>query len=150
MKRLALLLLGTIAAILCGSAQAAFLDQLNLVPSATGGALMFTNNALPTTPAVQTVKTTGGNVFMLICTNTTAAIAYPHFFDVVSGSITLGTTSATYNLPPIPANTSGAGYVFSVPSWQFNNAINFIVSAGAAATDHATISAGVSCAVSYF
>jgi hypothetical protein len=112
--------------------------QVQVLAEPTGGATR-SSVICPTTPAVQTVKSSGGNLLMLVATNTSGSVAYLHFYDV-SGSITLGTTSAT-DVYPIPANTSGAGIAVPIPTCglKFTNQIAYAVTGAVGATDNSAI-----------
>lgn len=95
----------------------------------------------PATPAVNTVKSAAGVVTSITCFNVLATPVYINLFDLASGSITLGTTSATYKFM-CPGNTAGAGFVASLP-WavSFATAINYSVSGGIALIDNTSITA---------
>lgn len=123
-----------------GTVAASYFDQIQIVPGATGGA-PFSSVIQPGTPAIQTVKAAAGNLYSVTCFNVTAAPVYVKLFDVASGSITLGTTNATYQFL-CPGNTAGAGFVvnFAVPV-AFTNAINYITGLNIGSTDHTAITA---------
>jgi hypothetical protein len=112
--------------------------QVQVLSEPSGGATRSSVVA-PATPAVQTLKSGSGTLFMLSLTNTSSSIAYIHFYDV-SGTITLGTTSAT-DVYAIPANTSGAGSNVPVPTvgLAFTNQIAYAVTGGIGATDNSAI-----------
>lgn len=95
----------------------------------------------PATPAVHTVKSSAGFVTGIVCFNLLATPVYINLFNVASGSITLGTTSATVKLM-CPGNTAGAGFVLPVP-WplNFTTAINYSVSSGISLTDNTSTTA---------
>lgn len=95
----------------------------------------------PATPAVNTVKAAAGVVTSVICFNILATPVYINLFDLASGSITLGTTSANYKFM-CPGNTAGAGFVASLP-WAvtFATGINYSVSGAIGLTDNTAITA---------
>jgi hypothetical protein len=95
----------------------------------------------PATPAVNTVKAAAGVVTSITCFNLLATPVYINLFDLASGSITLGTTSANYKFM-CPGNTAGAGFVASLP-WavSFATGINYSVSGAIALTDNTAITA---------
>lgn len=95
----------------------------------------------PATPAVHTVKSTPGFVLHITCFNILATPVYVKLFNVASGSITLGTTSATMQLL-CPGNTAGAGFVLSL-GWplNFTTAINYAVTGAISLTDNTAITA---------
>lgn len=95
----------------------------------------------PATPAVNTVKAGAGVVTSIMCFNILATPVYINLFDLASGSITLGTTSANYKFM-CPGNTAGAGFVVPLP-WAvtFATGINYSVSGAIAVTDNTSITA---------
>jgi hypothetical protein len=106
----------------------------------TGGASVNWQIA-PATVAVRTVKASAGKVHYIHVVNETAAAVYLKFFDIASGSITLGATACTHQFT-IPGNTGGAGFVLVPPTGiQFGTAINYCVSNLIAATDNTAITA---------
>lgn len=93
----------------------------------------------PATPAVTAVKTTAGVMTHLSCFNILATPVYVKIFDATS--VTLGTTSATYQFM-CPGNTAGAGFVVPFPfSISFTNAIRVAVTGGISLTDNTAITA---------
>lgn len=94
----------------------------------------------PATPAVATVKSSAGIITHLSCFNVLATPVYVKLYDV-SGSITLGTTAATYEYM-CPGNTGGAGFVASLPlSIAFVNSIKYAVTNAISLTDNTGITA---------
>lgn len=95
----------------------------------------------PATPAVNTVKAGAGVVTSVMCFNILATPVYINLFDLASGSITLGTTSANYKFM-CPGNTAGAGFVVPL-HWAvtFATGINYSVSGAIALTDNTSITA---------
>jgi hypothetical protein len=139
MKTLSRLLIA-LTLLACASAQASYFDQLQLVPGATGGAGLNSQIA-PATPAVRTVKAAAGTFYGIQCFNILATPVYINLFDLASGSITLGTTAATYKLM-CPGNTAGAGFVIPITiGVAFANAINYSVSNAIGLTDNTSITA---------
>lgn len=100
------------------------------------------NSAIaPATPAKTTVKSSAGVITSITCFNILATPVYINLFDLASGSITLGTTSANYKFM-CPGNTAGAGFVIPFP-WAitFATAINYSVSNAIGLTDNTSITA---------
>lgn len=95
----------------------------------------------PATPAKTTVKAAAGVVTSIMCFNILATPVYINVFDLASGSITLGTTSANYKFM-CPGNTAGAGFVIPLPwALTFATGINYSVSGAIAFTDNTSITA---------
>jgi hypothetical protein len=92
------------------------------------------------TPAVVTVKSGTGVVTNISCFNILATPVYVKLYDV-SGTITLGTTAATYEFM-CPGNTAGAGFVTAL-TWAvtFANSIKYAVTGAISLTDNTSISA---------
>lgn len=101
----------------------------------------YKSSIAPATPAVNTVKAGAGTVNSITCFNILATPVYVNVFDLASGSITLGTTSANYKFM-CPGNTAGSGFVVPLP-WAvtFATGINYSVSGAIAVTDNTSITA---------
>lgn len=110
----------------------------NQFPSAASS---LKSTIAPATPAVNTVKAAAGVVTSIMCFNILATPVYINLFDLASGSITLGTTSANYKFM-CPGNTAGAGFVVPLP-WavSFATGINYSVSGAIGLTDNTAITA---------
>lgn len=105
----------------------------------TGGA-SYSNAIAPATPAVHVVKSSAGNVYGIRAFNLLATPVFLKMFDV-SGTITLGTTSATYQFM-IPGSTGGAGFVISIPELRSHaNSINYAVTNAISLADDTSITA---------
>lgn len=106
----------------------------------TSGGASYANAIAPATPSVTTVKSSAGNIYGVIAFNILTTPVYVKFFDV-SGSITLGTTAATFQFM-IPGNSAGAGFVIplSVPR-SFANSIKYAVTGAISTTDNTGITA---------
>lgn len=127
-----------------------FLAAIALLPCA-GDAQVFNqwpsqssslkSSIAPATPAVNTVKAAAGVITSVTCFNILATPVYINLFDLASGSITLGTTSANYKFM-CPGNTAGAGFVANFP-WavSFATGINYSVSGAIGLTDNTAITA---------
>lgn len=109
----------------------------NQWPSQSSG---LSSALAPATPAVTTVKSSAGVVTHISCFNILATPVYLKLYDV-SGSITLGTTSATYELL-CPGNTAGAGFVTPY-TWAvtFTNSVKYAVTGAISLTDNTSITA---------
>jgi len=108
----------------------------------TSGGASYSTYVVPTTaPAVQTLKSSAGNLYKIFVSNILATPVYLKFFDIASGSITLGTTAATMQFL-VPGNTAGAVLQLDfaqIGGRSFANAINYIVALNAVLTDHTAI-----------
>lgn len=105
----------------------------------TGGAL-YNNAIAPATPAVTTVKSSAGNVVGITAFNSLATPVFLKLFDV-SGTITLGTTAATYQYM-IPGNTGGAGFALQLPFARSHaNSIKYAVTLNIALNDNTSMTA---------
>lgn len=137
MKAFRIALVSALLSLVCFQAQAGLtVDQFSLQ---AGAGASLSSVIQPATAAVQTVKSTAGVVAGIVCFNMTSAPVFVHMFDVVSGSITMGTTSANYQFM-CPGNTGGAGFIVNfVYPVAFSNAINYLTSLNITATDHTAI-----------
>lgn len=103
------------------------------------GAASITNVNSPATPAVQTIKAGAGRILSITLTNTNAAARFLKVWNTASGSITLGTTAALFEVGVPPNQTihlnldGGLG---------FATAINIAVTGGQGLTNNAAITAG--------
>lgn len=114
--------------------------------SGTGsGASMFTLVSTASNNSTQ-IKSSGGNVYSIVVINTTGTIYYLKLFD---GAPTMGTTSANWNIP-VPANTSAAGVVVTLPvGLTFASTINMALTGGIGLTDNSNAATGVAVNVAY-
>lgn len=107
---------------------------------ATAGGAPYSNAIAPATPAVTTVKGSAGNIVGILAFNQLATPVFLKFFDV-AGSITLGTTSCTYEFM-IPGNTGGAGFVIPLQQLRSHaNSIKYAVTNLISFTDNTSITA---------
>lgn len=113
--------------------------QVQQIAGAGGGATTY-NIIAPATPAAVSVQSGSGKVWSLHCSNIGSALAYLKVFDV-SSAPTLGTTSATWNIP-IPANTTGAGFciAYAIGRAVVHN-LYVAVTGGISLTDNTSITA---------
>jgi hypothetical protein len=121
-------------------------DVLVLPPTPLGTANGWTpliENALTTT--VKAVKGSAGQLGMLQCYNPNATQAYVQVFNIVSGSVTLGTTAPTLSIPIAP--TSTGGYALSNPGINFSTAIS--LAAATTATGLTAPGSNLDCNVAY-
>lgn len=132
MKFPSLMLLGLLALPFAGDAQV-----YNQWPAQASS---FSSAIAPATPAVATVKGSAGVITNISCFNVLTTPVYVKLYDV-SGSITLGTTPATYEFM-CPGNSSGAGFATSLP-WAitFVNSIKYAVTGAIGLSDNTAITA---------
>ena len=103
------------------------------------GASSGANILSPATPAVQTIKAAAGRLLSITATNTNAAARYIKIWNTASGSITLGTTAALYEIA-IPPNQP-VQFVME-GGIGFATAINIAVTGGQGLTNNAAITVG--------
>lgn len=109
-------------------------------PTVSGGLIPFELIA-PSTPTKSVVKASPGQIYLVAATNEMATPAYIKFFDNVTGSVTLGTTAADFQLE-IPANTAGAGFNIAIPQGiRFQTGLVMAVTGGISETDNTGITA---------
>lgn len=103
----------------------------------TSGGASYNNAIAPSAPAIQTVKSSAGNILGIVAFNLLSTPVFLKFFDAASP--TLGTTPASFQYM-IPGNTGGAGFVIQIPGQRSCvNAIKYIVSNGISYTDQSVI-----------
>jgi hypothetical protein len=91
------------------------------VPAASGGATPKGYHIANNT--VQAIKSTFGQIYGYYLDNTAnAATTYFQFFNIVAGSVSLGSSAALFTIP-VPAG-SAANLSIS-PGWAFSTAISF-------------------------
>lgn len=116
------------------------------VPSATA----TTTNSLLTSylsSAASTnstnVKSSAGNVYSIVGINTTGTIYYLRMYNL-SSAPTCSSATGFVNTYPVPANTSGNGFVIPIPQGQgFSTGIGFCLTGGAGSTDNTNAATGV-------
>jgi len=106
--------------------------------SATG-ASSFANVNCPATPAVQSIKAAAGRLVGLVITNTNAAARYLKVWNTASGSITLGTTAALFEVA-LPTNQPVT--ITFEGGLAFTTAINVAVTAGQGLTNNGAVTLG--------
>lgn len=106
--------------------------------NATGAASIANVNS-PATPAVQTIKASAGRLVALTLTNTNAAARFLKVWNTASGSITLGTTGALFEIGIPPNQTVQLNLDGGI---GFSTAINIAVTAGQGLTNNAAVTAG--------
>jgi hypothetical protein len=125
--------------------------QVRVVHDASSsGGLTYYGLVQPGTPAKTQIKASAGQLGFIHASNDLATPVYIKWFDLASGSITLGTTAANFQTE-IPGNTGGAGYTIAIPQGlAFGTAINYAVTGAIALTDNTAITASkVNVAVGY-
>jgi hypothetical protein len=117
----------------------------------SGGALY--GLVAPGTPAATAIKTTPGSIAWIHATNDTTGPVYLKFYNLATGSVTLGSTSCLFQCE-IPGNASstGAGFTVSLAiPIPFTTAITYAVTGAISFTDNTSITASkVNIAVLYF
>jgi len=107
---------------------------------ATAGGASYYNAIAPASPAAHAVKASAGNVYGIVCINMNPNAVFLKFWDT-SSAPTLGSTAATYQFP-VPGNTSGAGFVITLPVPRSHaNAIYVAVTGAISTTDNTAIAA---------
>lgn len=123
-------------------------DQPNLttalnvsdLPVTTGGLSWFSALA-PATPAATSIKSSAGQLYALACYNILATPVYLKLYNLATGSVTLGTTSALMEFM-IPGNTAGTGFTLNIDKGiAFSTAITFAVTSGISLTDNTSTTA---------
>ncbi len=139
---------GTLRVVLATD-QPALTTPMPVAPNAgtSGGATPATWVSAASTNAT-VVKASAGQVYSIVVINTTATIYYLKLFDKAT-TPTVGTDTPIQNYP-IPANTSGAGFVVPIPvGMAFSNGISFALTGGIALLDSSNAATGVAINVSY-
>jgi hypothetical protein len=109
--------------------------------AATNGGCTPFELIAPATVAVSAVKASPGQLYFVHATNNNSTPVYLKFYNLASGSVTLGTTAATFQFE-IPGNTGGAGFTVALPvGLSLSTAISLAVSGGIALTDNTAITA---------
>jgi len=123
-----------------GAAAMTLLRQPRIVLDANiDGGCSTTGFIAPATPALQAIKAAGGKVFAIHATNSSANMVYLKFWNILSGSVTLGTTAAAFQFG-IPGNAAGAGFVLAIAQGrQFSTAITCAVTGAISLTDNTAI-----------
>jgi hypothetical protein len=116
-------------------------QQRMVLDSATNGGLTPYGLVQPATPAATAIKTSAGQLYWVHASNDTAGPVYIKWFNLATGSVTLGSTSALFQTE-IPGNTGGAGYTTAMPQGiAFGTAITYAVTGAISLTDNTSITA---------
>jgi hypothetical protein len=116
-------------------------QQRMVVDAASNGGWTYFGLIAPATPAKSAVKTSAGQLGFIHATNNNATPVYIKVFDVASGSVTLGTTSANFQFE-VPGNTAGAGFAVPIPAGlALLTAITMAVTGAIALNDNTSITA---------
>lgn len=106
------------------------------VGRAAGGNSVFNSTDLD--ESEEQVKATGGTIYAIYAWNTTDAPLWLKLFNATAASVTVGSTSADYDIMiPANANSDGAGFVIPIPTggWPFSTAITLAATTGVGATN---------------
>jgi hypothetical protein len=106
--------------------------------SATGAATL-TNLSCPATPAAQAIKGTAGRLVGIVAVNTSASARWLKLFNLATGSITPGTTSATAEIGLPPNQQVGLSVDGGV---AFATAISVMVTGGQGLTNNTAVTLG--------
>jgi len=116
-------------------------QQRMVVDAATNGGLTPYCLVQPATPAATAIKTSAGQLYWVHASNDTSGPVYIKWFNLATGSVTLGSTAALFQTE-IPGNTGGAGYTIAIPQGMaFGTAITYAVTGAISLTDNTSITA---------
>lgn len=103
---------------------------------AAGGNLIFNSTDLD--ESEEQVKGIAGTIYSIYVWNTTADVLWLKAFNATAASVTVGSTSANYDVMiPANANSDGAGFVIPIPTggWPFSTAITLAITTGVGVTN---------------
>jgi hypothetical protein len=103
------------------------------------GAASVANILSPATPAVQTIKAAAGRLLSITATNTNAAARYIKIWNTASGSISLGSTNALFEIGIPPNQTIQFEMAGGI---GFSTAINMAVTSGQGLSNNAAVNLG--------
>jgi hypothetical protein len=86
---------------------------VSALAAASGGATPSLQGALSTT--VQSIKSSAGSLYMVLCYNPNATVEYVQVFNIASGSVTLGSSTPLMSIP-VPATQNGGWSMSAVPA----------------------------------
>jgi hypothetical protein len=116
------------------------------VPSATAtttNSLLTSYLASAASTNSTNVKSSAGNVYSIVGINTTGTIYYLRMYNL-SSAPTCSSATGFVNTYPVPAHTSGNGFVIPIPQGQgFSTGIGFCLTGGAGSTDNTNAATGV-------
>lgn len=99
----------------------------------SGGTTLYKN--IDVDESEDQIKGTAGQVYWIHAINLNAAVRYLKFYNATSASVTVGTTVPDLTFP-VPASTTGAGFVLSIPNGiAFGTAITVAATTGVADND---------------
>ena len=113
------------------------------IDGAANGNMTMVGAIAPGTPAATAIKTSAGALALIHATNDTTGPVYLKFYNLATGSVTLGSTSALFQFE-IPGNSAstGAGFVMALPiPIPFSTAITYAVTGAISLTDNTSITA---------
>jgi hypothetical protein len=113
------------------------------IDAAANSAASIYGLVAPATPVATAIKTSVGAVGMITASNDTSAPVYLKFWNLATGSVTLGTTACAFQIE-IPGNISGTGggFTLSLPvPIPFSTAITYAVTGLISFTDNTAITA---------
>lgn len=119
-------------------------------PSATSASGGVANFARLTSSASGTnltaVKASAARVYKIVGCNTTSSYIYAKFYNLASGSVTVGSSTVLFSRP-FPPNQC-ASYDLSDIGWSFSTAASFALTGGTADSDTTSIGSGAMTQVS--
>lgn len=116
-------------------------QQRTVLDATANGGVTPDGYIAPATPAARAVKASAGQIYFMHCGNTNTTPVFLKVFNVASGSVTLGTTSANFQFM-IPGSTGGAGYTVPIPQGiVLSTALTTAVTGAIALNDNTSITA---------
>lgn len=106
--------------------------------NATGAASVANVNC-PATPAAQSIKASAGRMLAFVLTNSAASTRWLKVFNTAAGSVTLGTTSAIYELAIPPGSTVNVDLDGGI---GFSTAIVVAITGGQGLTNNTAVTLG--------
>ncbi len=95
------------------------------------------------------VKGSAGNVYMIRAINTTSTLYYLRMYNSSSAPTCSSATGFVESIP-IPASTTGAGFVISQPMGQaYSTGVGFCLTGGGSSTDNTNAATGVYLTILY-
>jgi hypothetical protein len=126
------------------------IGAVNLAAATTGGATPYhLSGGTAASTNATSVKASAGTLCDLAVINTTATLAYLKLYDSASAP-TCSSATGLKHVYPVPANTSGAGFVRALAVGEaYAGGIAYCVTGGGADTDATNAPAGVFVEASY-
>ena len=133
------------------AAGTATVGNVGVVSTATGGATPYhLSGGTTASTNASSIKGSAGTLYSLVAINTSGTVGYLKLYNLAAAP-TCSSATGIVHVYPVPASTSGAGFVLPIPNAgeAYGTGIGFCVTGGGSDTDNTNGPAGIFVEASY-